>query len=532
MKIVHSIGRFIIFFSAIIAFGALVYGVFFASVEEDQVVIQEAGDTLWDLDLEVSQVSIEGTNYASSAKLRVSWNEDAPDEVTSFRVEVTDLAGGTLNVLEIPSTNYEVFLTGLKSGTAYSVYVSACANNSCNQVLGQGEERAYTEEEYWQIFGEGAGYEEVDQVIQGASTLSYVMPYGDWAPEVFQGLTKFYYNAMPDEANNDEGGMRVASTEDRFLIFEDLKALILRECQHVPNPSVAGSTDDDCPEEQLDIFAFQAIPLVSGVVRLFFEASSPSDPNHITQIYSLDSQDGYVGEDFDPDPDSDVCGDTDEHEFLPGGGCEPLLLIGSSEKFEGAFLKHARQFKIGYPKIDSELWDEADGSFMVITGQDACDQTRDGLFYAVLGDNEWTVNSFDGCAVPLVLDAHGPVLVHMGGLNYKLYYENYEYSDRERGIFDSKPLRVIYANGSGGRNSEHVEFVDWEVEDVAREVHFLWPDGTVLTDEEEAGLGDHMIWLPNNDLEIQQMHMNLGGFDNKEWSRASAGLGTAVLINP
>jgi hypothetical protein len=28
------------------------------------------------------------------------------------------------------------------------------------------------------------------------------------------------------------------------------------------------------------------------------------------------------------------------------------------------------------------------------------------------------------------------------------------------------------------------------------------------------------------------MYVNLGGFDNPEWSKPSAGLGMAVLVNP
>lgn len=63
-------------------------------------------------------------------------------------------------------------------------------------------------------------------------------------------------------------------------------------------------------------------------------------------------------------------------------------------------------------------------------------------------------------------------------------------------------------------------------------MYFLWPDGTLLNDQEEAGLGDHVIWSPNEDPETQIMYMNLGGFDNQDLKQPPVGLGMAVLVNP
>ena len=67
---------------------------------------------------------------------------------------------------------------------------------------------------------------------------------------------------------------------------------------------------------------------------------------------------------------------------------------------------------------------------------------------------------------------------------------------------------------------------------MAREVRFLWPDGSKLDAEEESGLGDHMIFMPTGSNEEQYMYLNLGGFDNADWLQPSSGLGMSILLNP
>lgn len=80
--------------------------------------------------------------------------------------------------------------------------------------------------------------------------------------------------------------------------------------------------------------------------------------------------------------------------------------------------------------------------------------------------------------------------------------------------------------------STAVDVGDWEASSIARNVHFLWPDGSVLDAQDEAGLGDHMISMPAGTLDQQFMFVNLGGFDNTKWKAVSSGLGLARLLNP
>jgi hypothetical protein len=49
---------------------------------------------------------------------------------------------------------------------------------------------------------------------------------------------------------------------------------------------------------------------------------------------------------------------------------------------------------------------------------------------------------------------------------------------------------------------------------------------------DESGLGDHMIYVPSQNLQEQYMYLNLGGADNPDWAKKSAGFGIAELINP
>lgn len=480
----------------------------------------------WDADIQVSQVDVNGTSYASSAKLSVSWTAPSQD-VSHFLIVAKDEFDQE-TITEIADAGEdEAVVEGLKSDTRYDVSVLACLDDDCETSLESDDSaQGSTEAEYWQIQGSGSSYGTADQIVENGSVWSYVIPYTDWAPEDLQGTIQFYYNAR---AMGEDGGIRVASSTDEYDFFGNSKALFFQECDM--GDQKKGNAASTCPEDQLSMFAFQVIPLSSGDTRLIFEASAPADPDHITQIYSIDSDDEYVGKDFDSATDSDICGDTDTHDLIEGGDCEPELLIGSTDQGSDSGLVNARQNKVGYPIQYSWIWDESPGTYMIVTGEDECGQTRDGLFYAVFDGKDWNVQEEDGCAVPLVLDAHGPVIVHLGGDRYKVYYENYQFSSSDRSVKNvtTKPTRVLYANGGA---DGVVDLEDWEEEEIAREVYFLWPDGSVLDDQEEAGLGDHVIWLPQNDLEEQVMYMNLGGFDNKSWAKGSAGIGMAVLVNP
>jgi hypothetical protein len=489
----------------------------------------------WDANLSVERIRYRafGRALESSSTIRLRWDE-ASFVTDHYRVNGIDGVTNYERQLRIESAG--MTLMGLKSDTQYTFWVIACIDEDCDEAFESESTTVRTAVETWEVQGSGqSGYEAAHQVVDNGSTLSYALSYGDWAPKDLQGSISYYYNGQPDRATGEGGGVRVAASDGGTDFFEDVKALFVRECDEMTQGSPGRPPQLDvsnCPVEQLEMFAFQVVPLTSGAIRLFFEASAPADEEHITQIYSLDSQDGYVGQDFNSSVSSDICGDTSQRDLIQGGDCEPELLIGSSVNGYDSGLTHARQHKVGYPIMDSWLWNESPGTFMVITGADECGATRDGLFYAVWSGRAWDVEQEEDCAMPLVEAGHGPVLVHLGEERYKLYYEHYQYADDKNNVWDRKPFLVMYADGMMTGKEGIVEFGDWEDEADAREVEFVWSDGTTLTDDEEAGLGDHMIWLPEGTLNKQVMYMNLGGFDNKESPSASNGLGMAVLLNP
>ncbi|MBI4407505.1 MAG: hypothetical protein HY565_03330 [Candidatus Kerfeldbacteria bacterium] len=377
--------------------------------------------------------------------------------------------------------------------------------------------------EYWQIQGSGHSYIDATKIVDDGSTLSYAFRYGSWADDELAGTTKFYYNPSPKQGGFS--GVRPATNNTTATDFASISNF---------EPSDNGirltcdqNHKDNCPASAAySMTASQAIPLTSSeTIRLFFEAQDLSVQGPTTtQIYYLDSQDGYVGEDFNEGT-STVCGGTGSTDYSSDGDCALTIAIAANEE---TGLTQARQFKIGYPTLDSTQWDEAVGTFMVITGADQCEQTRDGLFYATWDGVAWNVLQDDeGCAQPLVPYAHGPVIVYVGAGLYKMYYEDY-LSDAPIGSV-TKPLHYITADASRTGDPEIVEFEDWDSYENPGEVTFLWPDGTELTDNEEAGLGDHFIYVPNG-LDSRVMYMNLGGFDNRTSPTPSNGLGVALPI--
>jgi hypothetical protein len=111
--------------------------------------------------------------------------------------------------------------------------------------------------------------------------------------------------------------------------------------------------------------------------------------------------------------------------------------------------------------------------------------------------------------------------VHLGGTTYKLYFSNNRVmSGRSANPqADIKPVRLMYADG--------LEFDDWEGVEMAREVRFLWPDGSQLTGAEESRLDDFYFFLPGGDRNEQVMLTNMAAVAGRP-----PFIGTAVLLDP
>lgn len=465
----------------------------------------------------VNEQRVGDATPTSSTRLAVTWTAPSGYAFDHYEVAGRDSAGGTEVTVTASTTETSATLTGLKAGTAYSVVVRACLTASCAQKYSSAEASGTTGEEYWQVQGTGAGASQSTIVVSGSSVLGWPMRYGLEAGHMYERM-RLYYKPVPSSglrlnmAVTQATGVTTSSPSSIVPLSNDPTYGLL-------SPSPATSLI-------ADMAAFQAVPRhVNGVanVRLFFEAHG-SDGK--VRLFSLDSQDGLMGVDFHPGAATTV---TETADWDTGGAAQPTVVVGvaGDATLGDSGLNHVRQSKVGVPLLTSWLWDEAVGTFMVMTAEDACGATSDGLFYAQWDGTRWNVEKDSaGCARAVVPYAHGPVVLHVGGTRFKLYYEDRLTSDNR----SNKPLRMIYGDGASAGASS-LEYGDWEAYTAAREVHFVWADGTAVATGDESGFGDHAIFYPTTDPDVQFMFMNLTGMDGTT-AQPSAGVGMAVLLNP
>ncbi|MBI3071441.1 MAG: fibronectin type III domain-containing protein [Deltaproteobacteria bacterium] len=466
--------------------------------------------------------TIDGGAIYSSTRLLVSWTAGT-GSLARYRVTSLDSVTATSSIVLVDAGTSSTTLTGLKSGTAYTISVAGCVDFGCTAVTtADASASATTEEEYWQIQGSTTkdNFDGGLLIVADGNTKAYSIRYPTdaGAPASVAGKVRLYYDAIGTTRKGVNIALSTniatadASSVNSFVTLGADAGLFL--------PSSNTTYIDTLP----GILTSQSIPLPASMgakMRLFFEAEGADVK---TRILSLDSNDGYLGEDFNSGA-SMRCQDAGDYS---GGGCVPTVVVGVTADDAGTGLVNARQFKIGYPVLSSWIWDGAAGAFMFITAEDACGTTTNGLAYATWSGTTWSTEKVDGGSCPRFLTAagHGPVVVHLGGVRYKLYWE-----DSTSGN-SNKPLRVAYADGTRTGAATTVEFDDWESSATARQVHFLWPSGNKLSASSESGLGDHVIYCPTGDVNMQVMYMNLGGVDDPTWNTAPAGLGMAVLINP
>ena len=476
---------------------------------------------------DVGSQSVGSSVFSSSTKLTVTWVAPTDYTVDHYAISASETVGNTSLSYSAASTATSATLTGLKAATSYSIAVYACKDATCTEAGSATAVTATTSEEYWQLQGSGNSYTTLSTTVAEGSVLSWVMRWGAEAGSAYAGRYQYYYNTT----TSGREGVGVATTSGSGTNVSTLTSFsplttsgLRRSCSSAP-----GTSTSSCPATgAFEISATQAVPMQNGRIRIYFEASDVRD-NNSARIYSLDSQDGLIGQDFHSGATQAYCGGIGSSDYAPGGACALELLIDvSSTPSASTPLSQARQFKIGYDWNTDWRWDGAAGTFMVITGDDNCNNYPNALFYATWDASNWTVaKDSSNCAKPIAPAAHGPVLVPLGGAAYKLYYE-----DQTNGAQSGKPLRLLYADGQSSGSSATVDFEDWESNTLARQVNFLWPDGSLLDAQDEAGLGDHMILTPNGSLDLQYMFVNRGGFDNTKWSQSSSGLGLAVLLNP
>lgn len=473
-------------------------------------------------------VTVSGKAYFSSTKLALNWT--APNQpVEHYEIVATEARGAT--TVRAVTTSTSLTLTGLKSATPYSISLRGCLDAACMRYFNaDATASAATPEEVWQIQGTGNSMATAKTIVNDGNVGAYAFRFGDWAGPELAGKVQLYYNPT----TGSEKGVKTAltpmagNTAADVSMFTPLSGFgLLRVCgaggpNNPPPPCVGNSL-------AAQVSLFQAVPLsaeLGGRVRLFFEAAGTDQR---TRILYLDSHDGYAGRDFNAGPDT-VCRTLAD--YSAGGACEPRVALGvQGDAVNGNNrVLNARQFKILYPQRDDVRWAGTPGTPMIFTvNTDAsCTDRSFTQGYAVWDGNKWQVQyAANGCP-KLFEAAQAPMPVHLGGASYKLYYSHNASPRTQPAGFDNKPMKLLYADGRLSGQPEVVEFEDWETVAQARDLQYIFPDGTPLTLADESRLDDFFMFMPTGDPSLQVMYTNTAAPN----STTPPVIGMAVLINP
>lgn len=476
----------------------------------------------------VEAVVVSSKAYFSSTKLMVNWA--APTQlIDHYELNATETIGAT--TVRAATTSTGLTLTELKSATPYTVSLRGCLDAACTRYFNaDATASATTPEEVWQIQGTGNSMATAKTIVSDGNVGAYAFRFGDWAGPELAGKVQLYYNPM---AGNEKGVKTaltgsVGNTAADVSMFTTLSGYgLLRACQsggpNNPPPPCLGNSLSAI------VSLFQAVPLSAELgarVRLFFEATGTDQR---TRILYLDSQDGYAGRDFNAGPDT-LCRTLAD--YSAGGPCEPRVVIGvQGDAVNGnPRIQNARQFKIIYPQRDDVRWAGTPGTPLIFTVNTdaACSDRSFTQGYAVWDGNRWQVQyAANGC-LKLFESVQAPMAVHLGGVSYKLYYSNNTTPRTPPGGFDNKPMKLLYADGRLTGQPGVVDFEDWETISQARDVQYIFPDGTPLTLADESRLDDFFIFMPTGDPSLQVMYTNTASPN----STTPPVIGMAVLVNP
>jgi hypothetical protein len=495
--------------------------------------VSSAGAQTWAAGLTVTSPDggrAGATTYPSSGSLRLSWTAPA-EAVHHYLLTLTDGVTGAPSVLE--TTDTRVTLSGLKSGTAHSAALKACLTADCATALdAEAPASGRTAEEYWQVQGTGNSFSTATKIVSDGNTYAFGLAYGTWAGASLSGKVQLYYNPTGASEKGIKIAEMAAGTADSVSSHSSYRPVsgfgLIQLCATGPGGTApcTGNT------VAASVTTTQPIALdasMGGGVRLFFESMGT---DRRTRVMYLDSRDGYVGRDFNAGPKT-ICSTLDD--YSAGGGCAPTVVVGvQGDALAGNMgLSNARQFKIGYPTRTDWRWGGQPGAFMVITAEfeGACSSSSFfNASHAVWDGTRWALAT-DAAGCPRYLaEVQAPMPVHVGGTRYKLYFSHNALASggMANPLSDMKPVKVIYADGGVSGDSAVVEFDDWEQIAQAREVHFLWPDGSTLNVANESALDDYMMFMPTGNPALQIMYSNM----SIPGSGLAPFIGITVLVNP
>ncbi len=484
----------------------------------------------------IEQQQVQNLSIMASTRLQLQWTASL-ENIDHFEISSLALDNQRETRIYVGSEKNQYQLTQLRADTEYQVRVYACLDPACTHYQKSTTVSARTGREVWQLQGEGHSTQTLLRPVSDGNSKFSAARIGPDAGTTNANSVQLYYGPMPIQGQKSTLAVATEivsdSTDNKHLNFQSLafqSGLIspqLDEPNTTDEQNRGGNTQSMDSYPIVKILTGQAVPLSSGKIRLFFEAQ---DSNGITQIYALDSQDGYMGLDFNRGQET-VC--EEQTDYQNPDACAPALIIGSEQTDAIRFskIKNARQHKIGYPTQKDWRWDEAAGTFMVFTTDKikGCSKYKTNHGYAVWdGISSWQVQYDDDGCPKLFQSAQACQPVHLGDRRYKMYCSN---PSIKTGKIESSdlpflgPKKVYYADASTTGEMAYVDFEDWQIQQ-PREVIFLWPDGTQLDNSAEGYIDDYFVLAPEGDLNYQLMYLAIT--DGKIAPIAA----TAILLNP
>jgi hypothetical protein len=470
----------------------------------------------------VGSFQVGSRTVVSSTQLLVAWTSPSA-AVDHYQLSAIDgVTGETLSETATGSAS-SATLSGLKSGTSYSISLRVCRDVACSDYFDAAAAVVgTTAEEYWEIHATGDGIGSVIEPLVDGNVRVHAVRFGADAPAEVANRVQLYYG--PALGPMSPHGLSVATTD----VVTGVASVATIE-------SFTGTYGVATPDPGTDLIdvigSGAAVPLsasMGGAVRLMFEAKGADSR---TRIMYIDSTDGWVGRDYNSGS-ATLCQTTSD--YSPGGPCEPTVAIGVDGDTVNptSGVQDVRQFKVGYPTLDDWRWDGTVGTFVFVTltDQTACGgRMRSNQGYAVWDGTQFTMQFETASCPTLIADMQAPSIVHLGDARYKVYFGTPSVTD---GMDTSSflpflgPKRVMYATGSRTGDATVIDFSDWEEHDDARDLHFLWPSGELVGDTIEGYLDDFVMLTPSGDLDFQIMYTAMTD------GTMVPIIGIAILVNP
>jgi hypothetical protein len=460
----------------------------------------------------------EGKAYRSSSRIEVAF-AGIEGGAHHYRLVATERGGRAVGLVDVPATDRSARFDRLPAGTRVTIDITACLDAACSSsasLTSNDRVTVATEQEVWQIQSSGETIESATRIVADGNVKIHATRFGPEAPAEVRGRVQIYYGPMTPTAKGLAVGVSEVASADPLSVLRFT--------------SLAGQSGLVSPDPDstlvADVATGQAVPLARGFIRLFFEALGADGR---TRIMHIDSQDGWIGRDFNKGP-STVC--STAADYASGGPCAPTVDVGiATDPGGNPGFTDARQFKIGYPLLDDWLFQETPGTFMVITvsGATACTRASRTSAYALWDGARWVVQYGPNGCPRLFENIQAPMPVHVGGGRYKMYFGN---PTEMSGVVPGSrlpwlgPKRVAYADAAATGDPNVVEFEDWEPLASARDVRFVWPSGRELTLTESGYLDDFVMLMPRGDPGQQVMYTAMTD------GRVPPFATMAVLLNP